>query len=69
MKKLLEQMALEAGYLDDDANESYSSYEDLLSSLDNNDVSDSNEADVNDYDPLEMVEIIGPYGVPWPYVV
>lgn len=83
-QKLLQQMAEEAGRLDDKANESFSSYSGLLSSPEANDVGDSNAADsnaavsnagfsnagdVNDYDPLEMVKIRGPYGAAWPFVV
>ena len=69
-QKLLEQLALEAGYLDDEEkDESLDSYSDLLKNLEANDVGDSNYSDDNiDADPLDMVEIPGPYGPVWPFV-
>jgi len=68
-QKLLEQLALEAGYLDDEEDESLDSYSDLLENLEANDVGDSNYSDDNiDADPLDMVEIPGPYGPAWPFV-
>lgn len=68
---LLYEIAVQAGLIDANEDESYASYEDILESFDANDTSDSNSyaEDVDDYDPLEMVEIPGPYGPVWPYVV
>ncbi|MHC4740914.1 MAG: type II secretion system protein GspK [Planctomycetota bacterium] len=70
-QELLHEMALQAGYIDANEDESYVSYEDLVDSFDANDIGDGNsyDEDINDYDPLEMVEIPGPYGPAWPYVV
>lgn len=68
-QKLLEQLALEAGYLDDKEDKSSESYSDLLRNLEANDVGDSNDSDDNiDADPLDLVEIPGPYGPAWPFV-
>ena len=71
-QELLEQLALEAGYLDDEEDESSNSYSDLLRSLEANDVGDSNDSnyidDNIDADPLDLVEIPGPYGPAWPFV-
>ncbi|MBN2271886.1 MAG: general secretion pathway protein GspK [Sedimentisphaerales bacterium] len=68
-QKLLEQLALEAGYLDDKEDKKSESYSDLLKSLEANDVGDSNNSDDNiDADPLDLVEIPGPYGPAWPFV-
>ena len=70
-QKLLEQLALEAGYLDDEENESPDSYSDLLKSLEANDVADGNDSDDDniDADPFDLVEIPGPYGPAWPFVL
>lgn len=68
-RKLLEQLALEAGYLNDKEDANSASYSDLLRSLEANDVGDSNDSDDNiDADPLDLVEIPGPYGPAWPFV-
>ncbi len=70
-QELLEQLALEAGYLDEKKEEDASSdsYSDLLRSLEANDVGDSNDSNDNiDADPLDLVEIPGPYGPAWPFV-
>jgi hypothetical protein len=74
-QELLTQLAAEAGYLDEqDEDDSLESFSDLVASLDANafDVNDSydgNDADDEAYlDPLDSVEIPGPYGPPWPLV-
>lgn len=68
-QKLLEQLALEAGYLNDEEDANSASYSDLLRDMEANDLGDSNDSDDNiDADPLDLVEIPGPYGPPWPFV-
>ncbi|GAI79308.1 unnamed protein product, partial [marine sediment metagenome] len=71
-QELLAQYAAEAGYVDSNEDESLSSFSDLVSSLeadDVNDVNDSNDiGEDSDYDPLASIKIPGPYGPPWPFV-
>lgn len=68
-QELLAQYAAEAGYVDSNEDESLSSFSDLVSSLENDDVNDSNDiGEANDYDPLASIKIPGPYGPPWPFV-
>jgi len=68
-QELLAQYAAEAGYVDSNEDESLSSFSDLVSSLENDDVNDSNDiSEDSDYDPLASIKIPGPYGPPWPFV-
>ena len=71
-QKLLEQLALEAGYMSEEGDANSASYSDLIKDLEANDIGDGNnssDSDGNiDTDPLDMVEIPGPYGPAWPFV-
>ncbi len=75
-RQLLEQFAAASGYTE--SNEPAASepaartFSELAAVLDSNEVNDVNDeliaGEQENYDPLDEIEIPGPYGPPWPYV-